>query len=148
MKKRAAEANSAVEGAQAERASLEQWFLRRAGTRTAAVEEARADVRRSLVAIARRALDDRAAFGSEFDPARQRLATLERAAESAGRDVTVHEAALLAHDPKALRTGMLTGTLAALLAIALLVAPIVWRATRVIEPPPHVTAPHAREPAR
>ena len=73
--------------------------------------------------------------------ARDRIATLEHAAESAARDVTVHEAALVAHDPRALRSGVLTGAIAALLALALLIAPIVWRATRVVEPPiPHSSA--------
>jgi hypothetical protein len=147
-KKRAAEAHVVVEAAQAERTSLAEWFHRRAGKRTAAVDEARADVRRNLVAIARRAAGDDAAFGADFDAGRAKLATLERAAESAARDVTVHEAALVAHDPRALRTGVLTGALAALVVLALLVAPIVWRATRVIEPPiPHTIAP-APAPAK
>jgi serine/threonine-protein kinase len=137
-KKHAAEASAAVEAAQAERASLAEWFHRRAGTRTAAVEEARADVRRSLVAIARRGVSDQASFGADFDAGRGQLATLERAAQSAARDVTVHEAALVAYEPKGMRTGLLTAAIAALLALALVVAPIVWRATRVIEPPiPH-----------
>lgn len=140
-KKRVAETQAAVEAAQAERTSLEEWFHRRAGTRTAAVEEARADVRRGLVAIARRAVGDTGAFGAEFEAGRDRIATLEHAAESAARDVTVHEAALVAHDPRALRSGVLTGAIAALLALALLIAPIVWRATRVVEPPiPHSSA--------
>jgi serine/threonine-protein kinase len=141
-KKHVADANAAVEAAQAERGSLEEWFHRRAGTRTAAVEEARAEVRRSLVAIARRATADHETFGDEFDAARGKLATLERASQSAARDVTVHEAALAAYEPRALRLGIVTGTLAALVALALLVAPIVWRATRVVEPPmPHSSAP-------
>ena len=143
-KKRVADTNTAVEAAQAERTSLEEWFHRRAGTRTAAVDEARAEVRRSLVAIARRAAGDRVAFGAEFDGGRDRLATLERAAESAGRDVTVHEEALKAYDPRALRVGVVTGFVGVLLALALLAAPIVWRATRVVEPPP----PHTSAPAK
>jgi hypothetical protein len=144
-KKRTLEANAAALGAQSERASLEQWFHRRAGTRTAAVEEARNDVRLNLVAIARRAIGDGAAFGAEFDPARDRLAKLDRAAESAARDVMVHEAALAVHDPRALQTGLVVGAVAALVALALLVAPIAWRATRVVEPPLHHTsAPSTR----
>jgi serine/threonine-protein kinase len=134
-KKRSADANAAVEEARTERSSLEEWFRRRAGTRTAAVEEARGDVRRSLVAIARRAAADHRLFGSAFDDARAQMATLERAAESAARDVTVHEAALAAHDPRALRLGLLTGAIAFVLALALVAAPIAWRATRVVEPP-------------
>jgi serine/threonine-protein kinase len=143
-RKHAADANASVEAAQAERGSLEQWFNRRAGTRTAAVEEARADVRRNLVALARRASADHATFGDEFDASRGMLATLERAAQSAARDVTVHEAALVAHDPKALRVGLVTGTIAVILALALTVGPIVWRATRVVEP----QLPHSAAPAR
>jgi hypothetical protein len=94
-----------------------------------------------MVAIARQALADRALFGVEVDPARDQIATLDRAAESASRDVVVHEAALEAHDPASLRKGLVLLCVAALLAVALLVAPIVWRATRVIAapPPPHST---------
>jgi hypothetical protein len=142
-RKASAEAQSKVEAAEAERASLEQWFDRRVGTRTAAVEEARADVRRNFVAIARRTLGDRAFTGGVLDVERDRIATLERAADSAARDVTVHESALRAYDPVAFRRGLVVGTIAAILALAVVVAPIVWRATRVIEPPPHKTAaPH------
>lgn len=134
-KKATGETQSTALAAREERSSLEQWFSRRAGTRTAAVEEARADVRRNLVAIARRSLTDQGALVAELAPDRERIATLERAAESAVRDVTVHEAALSAHDPRTHRTGLIVGAFAALLALALLAAPIVWRATRVIEPP-------------
>jgi serine/threonine protein kinase len=135
-KKATLEAGAAVEAAQAERASLEQWFGRRVGTRTAAVEEARADVRRNLVAIARRALADRGAFtGALLEGEREKIATLERASESAARDVTVHESALRAYDPVAFRSGLVVAAIAAVLALAVLAAPIVWRATRVIEPP-------------
>jgi serine/threonine protein kinase len=135
-RKSSGEAQKRLEAGRAERTSLEQWFTRQVGTRTAAVEEARREVRRTLVAIARVALADRAVFGPEVDPARDQIATLDRAAESAARDVVVHEAALEAFDPPSLRTGVVMLGVAAVLALALLVAPIVWRATRVIEPPP------------
>jgi serine/threonine-protein kinase len=142
-KKKTAEALTRIEEAKGERASLEQWFARQAGKRTAAVDEARLEVRRSLLAFAQRALIDRAAFGAEFNRERDRIATLGRAADSAARDVRVHEAALDAHNPTALRTGLLVSALAVLVALALLIAPVVWRATRVIEPalPSHSQAP-------
>jgi serine/threonine protein kinase len=140
-KKATAEAQAKVEAAQSERASLEQWFDRRVGPRTAAVEEARADVRRNLVAIARRALADRVFSGGALDVERDKIATLERAADSVAHDVTVHESALRAYDPAAFRRGLVVGAVAAVLALAVVVAPIVWRATRVVEPPPAKTAP-------
>jgi serine/threonine protein kinase len=135
-KKTTAEAEKKLEGGRAERTSLEQWFTRQVGTRTAAVEDARKDLRRVLVSIARQALADHAAFGVEVDPARQQIATLDRAAESAARDVVVHESAIEAFDAPSLRKGVVLLGVAFVLALALLIAPIVWRATRVIEPPP------------
>jgi hypothetical protein len=134
-RKGTAEAQKKLEGARAERTSLEQWFTLRVGTRTAAVEDARKDVRHHMVAIARQALADRAAFGAELDPARGQISTLDRAAESASRDVTVHESAIDAYHVRTLRVGVVLLGAAAILALALLVAPIVWRATRVVEPP-------------
>ena len=142
-KRATAEAQAKVDAARAERQSLEQWFHRRVGKRTAAVEEARQQVRGSLVRIARRAIPD-PAFGAEFDPMRERILTLERAAKSATRDITLHETALVAHDAQALHSGLIVLAVAALLALALFVAPIVWRATRVVEP----QLPHSTEPRR
>jgi serine/threonine protein kinase len=142
-KKRAAEAQSDEETAKAQRKSLDQWLGRRVGTRTAAVEEARSEVRRQRVAVARRAVVDREAFGVAFDAQRDRLATLELAAQSALRDVMVHQAALEVPDRRALRSGITVWVLAALLGLLLVAAPIVWRATRVVDaPPPKTTEPH------
>jgi serine/threonine protein kinase len=140
-RKTTSEAEKKLEAGRAERTSLEQWFSRQVGTRTAAVEEARKEVRRALVAIARQALADRVTFGAEVDPAREQIATLDRAAESAARDVVVHQAALVAYDPPTLRTGIIMLGVAALLALAMFIGPIVWRATRVVEPPPPVAHP-------
>src|SRR5262249_9007908 len=106
-KRNTAEAQKRLEAGRAERTSLEQWFSRQVGTRTAAVEDARKEVRRTLVAIARQAVADRTVFGGEVDPARDQIATLDRAAESASRDVVVHEAALEAYDPPSLRKGVI-----------------------------------------
>jgi hypothetical protein len=139
-KKHVAEAQTTVEAARKERASLGQWLERQVGTRTAAVEEARKLTRGKQVAVARLALADRAAFGAELDPAREELGRLERAATAAARDVEVHAAALEAYDARSLRLGvMLLGAAAALL-LALIVIPIVWRATRVIDAPPPLPA--------
>jgi eukaryotic-like serine/threonine-protein kinase len=134
-KKGAAEAQARVEAGRAERKSLEQQFTRQVGTRTAAVEEARRRVRVQMVTLARKAIEDHAIFGADMDPTREQIAKLERAAEAAKRDVDVHTAALHAYDPRAMKLGVvLLGVLAAL-ALALVVVPIVWRATRVVEPP-------------
>jgi serine/threonine-protein kinase len=135
-RKRVGEGQGTVEAARGERASLEQWFKRQAGTRTAAVEEARQLVRDKLIALARRACDDRAVFGSDLDGPREQIAKLQAACASAQRDVTVHETALEAYDSRSLRLGVLLLGVAAALVLALLVAPVVWRATRVVEPPP------------
>jgi serine/threonine protein kinase len=143
-KKTVAEAQVKVEAARAERASLEQWFKRQTGTRTAAVGEARAVFRRKMVAIAVRAIEDRPSFGADFEPARQEIARLGAAAKSAERDVAVHAAALDAYDASSLRSGVVLLGVAAVLALALLVGPIVWRATRVIDPGPPTSGEHAR----
>jgi serine/threonine-protein kinase len=139
-RKATSEAEKKLEAGRAERTSLEHWFSRQVGTRTAAVEEARKDVRRVLVSIARQGLADRVAFGAEVDPAREQIATLDRAAESAARDVVVHQAALVAHDAPSLRKGIV---ILAVFALLLIVGPIVWRATRVVDPPPPLGHPAA-----
>jgi serine/threonine protein kinase len=143
-KKSVADAQARVEAGRAERASLQQQFTRQVGTRTAAVEEARRRVRGQMVTLARQAVEDHGAFGADFDPAREQIAKLERAAEAAKRDVDVHTAAMHAYDPRSMKIGVvLLGVLAAL-ALALIVVPIVWRATRVVEPPiPVAPAPAA-----
>ncbi len=135
-KKGTAEAQKRLEAGRAERTSLEQWFTKQVGTRTAAVEDARREVRRHVVSIGRQALADRKIFGAEVDPAREQIATLDRAAESAERDVVVHEAAIEVYDARSLRLGVVMLGVAAVVALALLVAPVVWRATRVVDPPP------------
>jgi serine/threonine protein kinase len=140
-KRLVAEAQANVEIGRTERTSLEHWFKRQVGTRTAAVEQARQEVRRHSVALARHAMADRTAFGTELDPAREQIAKLERAAASAARDVTVHAAALEAYDARFLRLGVLLMGVAAVLALALVLGPVVWRAVRVVEPPPTTHAP-------
>lgn len=134
LKKRMAEAQAKVDAGRVERKSLEQWFKRQVGTRTAAVEDARKETRRKMIALARRAAEDRSAFGADLDPAREQIAKLDRAAESAARDLDVHAAALEAYDPPALRRGVLLLGVLVVIVLALIVAPIVWRATRVIAP--------------
>ncbi len=137
-KKRVAEAQATVEAARGERSSRGSWMERQVGTRTAAVEEARKQTRGKLVGIARRAVADKTAFGVELDASREQVVSLERAAQAAARDVTVHAAAVEAYDPRSLRVGvLLLGVVAALL-LALVVVPIVWRATRTVDAPPPV----------
>jgi serine/threonine-protein kinase len=134
-KRQVTDAQTSVQAGRVERGQLEQWFKRQVGTRTAAVEEARKGVREKELGLARRALLDRDAFGAEYDASREAIATLEQAAQSALRDVKVHEMALNVYDQRGMGLGMtLLGALA-LLVLTLLVAPIVWRATRVVEPP-------------
>jgi eukaryotic-like serine/threonine-protein kinase len=141
-RRRAADAQTKAEAGRAERTALEQWFKKQVGTRTAAVEQARQQVRRQTVAIARRAVADHEVFGAEFDPARDQIAKLELAAASAARDTTLHEDALKAYDMRSFRQGVLVF---AILTLLLVVAPIVWRAVRVVEPPlPTPTAQPAR----
>ncbi|HEY8040042.1 MAG TPA: protein kinase [Polyangiaceae bacterium] len=141
-RKQVAEAQAKAEAGRGERTSLEQWFKRQVGTRTAAVEEARKGMRGKMVETARRAIGDRAVFGAELDPAREQIAKLEGASASAARDVEVHTAALESYDQRSLRLGVLLMGVAAALLLALVVVPIVWRATRVVEPPiPGLTEP-------
>lgn len=134
LKKGVAEVQAKVDAGRVERQSLEQWFRRQVGTRTAAVEQARKEARRRMIALARRAMDDRSVFGPELDPTREQIAKLDRAAESAARDVDVHVAALDSYDPPSLRKGVLLLGVLAVIALALVIGPIVWRATRVIAP--------------
>jgi serine/threonine-protein kinase len=135
-KKTASVARSRVEEGRGERKMLEQWFHRRVGTRAAAVDEALRDVRRHLVAIARQAVADKQSFGPELDSLGERITNLARVESLALRDVSVHEAALRVHDARALRKGATALLLAGFLAMALLAAPIVWRAVRVVDPGP------------
>jgi serine/threonine-protein kinase len=134
-KRQVADAEASAQAGRVERGQLEQWFKRQVGTRTAAVEEARKGVREKELALARRALLDRDAFGAEYDASREAIATLEQAAQSASRDVKVHEMALNVYDLRAMKLGTILLGALALLVLTLLVAPIVWRATRVVEPP-------------
>ncbi len=71
----------------------------------------------------------------EYDASREAIATLERAAQSAARDVMVHQMALNVYDARSMKRGTILLGIGALLLLVLLVAPIVWRATRVVEPP-------------
>ena len=146
-KKRVAEAQTKIDAARTERASLEQWFKRQVGTRTAAVEEARKLVRGKMSAIARTAIADKSAFGAEHDPTREQIAKLDAAQASAARDVRVHELAIEAHDPGALRLGVALMGVAVALLVALIVVPIVWRATRVVEAPPTLHLDPATAPS-
>jgi hypothetical protein len=137
-KKHVAEAQATVEAARGERSSLGSWLERQVGTRTAAVEEARKETRGKLVAIARQAIADRAVFGVELDPAREQVGRLDRAAAAASRDVKVHATAIEAYDARSLRLGVMLMGVAAALLLALIVIPVVWRATRVVDAPPPV----------
>jgi len=134
VEKRVADTQAKVDAGRAERRSLEQWFKRQVGTRTAAVEEARKEANRQMIALARRAMEDRSVFGPELDPTREQIAKLDRAADSAARDVDVHTAALEAYDSPSLRAGVLLLGVLAVIVLALIIGPIVWRATRVIAP--------------
>jgi serine/threonine-protein kinase len=134
-KERAKQALARVEVGRTERRQLDQWFQQKVGTRAAAVEEARLRVRRQFVVIGRRAIADGATFGPEFDGAREQIAKLERVAESAARDVRVHEMAIGAFDHRAVRRGLVLLGIALVFVLAAIVVPIVWRATRVVAPP-------------
>lgn len=137
-----AKARTRVDTARAERVSLEHWFKRQSGARAAAVREARRRLRGQMLAFARRALSDHAVLGSEFDASRQEIGKLELTEAAALRDVQVHEAALGSYDARAVRKGFVV---TAALVLVLVVAPVVWRAVRVVEPP----IPRARAvPAR
>jgi hypothetical protein len=134
-KRRVAEAQAALDATRTERISLERWLSRQVGSRSAAVQQARQDVNRLLAALARRAIADRANFGDDFDPARDEIVRLDHAAQNAARDVTVHMEALDAYSPGALRAGVVMMGLATVLGLTLVLAPIIWLATRVDEPP-------------
>jgi tRNA A-37 threonylcarbamoyl transferase component Bud32 len=137
-KKGVGEAQERVEAGRRERASLQQWFGRQVGTRTAAVEEARRLVRGKMMGVARHAIADRTTFGAELDGSREQIVKLDRAAEFAQRDLRVHEAAIDAYDRRSLGRGVLLLGVAAALLVALIVIPVVWRATRVVDAPPPV----------
>jgi hypothetical protein len=127
-----AKARTRVDTARAERVSLEHWFQRQAGARAAAVRDARRQLKGHMLAFARRAVSDPAVLGPELETSRREIAELELLAAAALRDVHVHEAALESYDARSLRKGIIV---AAALVLALVVAPVVWRAVRVVEPP-------------
>ena len=140
-KRHVADAQAKIEAGRAERTALEQWFSRQAGTRTAAVEEARQMMRHQLSELARRAIAQPATYKSDFDAARGDIARLTRAAQARAHDVRVHEAALVAFDKSAYKNGLVLGLVALVLAAALLIVPIVLRATLPAPPPVLPTAP-------
>jgi len=142
-KRRASDVDATIRAEAAERKALEQWFGRRAGTRTAAIDEARKEVRRHLVALARRALDDRATFGADFDTAREHLARLERAAQSAANDVVVHELALRSFDRPSLRRGLALIACVVVVVLATVAAPVAWRAAHSLDAAQPRSAPSA-----
>ncbi|MGA2450855.1 MAG: serine/threonine-protein kinase [Polyangiaceae bacterium] len=129
---RVAAAQGTVEAARRERGSLARWFQRQAGTRTAAVEQARAQIRRCSIVLAREALSASLPFDAELRSACANLASLENAAASAARDVKVHEAALSAYDAHAVRVGV--ATFVGLL-LALAVCPYAWRIVHAVVMP-------------
>jgi hypothetical protein len=123
-KARVVTAQGTVDAARRERSSLAHWFQRQAGTRTAAVEQARAQIRRCSVALARKALSEPVRFDADVRSACSSLSTLENAAASAARDVAVHQAALTAYNAHAVRVGIVT---LLVFAIALAACPFAWR---------------------
>ena len=144
-RRKLAELEAKVTAAQKERASMEQWFARQVGTRTAAVGEARTEMRQKLAELGRRALADTAAFGDDLNASRDELARLKRTADARAHDVVVHEAALKAHDPKAMKGGLTIAAIAAFCVLMLLVIPVVLRLT-VPADPPQLTLPPASKP--
>jgi hypothetical protein len=128
-------AKAKLDAVRAERVSMEQWFQRQVGTRTAAVGEARTMVRTQQCELARRAMSNRALYGDEFDPAREEIATLSRASEARAREVVLHEMALSAYDKPSFKRGLVVAAVAAVLAFLLLAVPIVLRATLPAPPP-------------
>ena len=129
------EAKTKLDGVRAERVSIEQWFSRQVGTRTAAVEEARKIVRDHQCDLARRAIANPALYGDEFNPAREEIASLSRASEARARDVVLHEMSLDAYDKPSFKKGIVVAAIAAFLAFVLLAVPIVLRATLPAPPP-------------
>jgi serine/threonine-protein kinase len=142
-KRRVADVLGRVNAARQERLSLEEWFKRQSGTRTAAVEEARREVRQHLMDVARRAVADRATFGDELNADREEIARLARASEARARDVEIHTRAISAHDKKAVRTGLLVGVLGVVVTLMLVIVPIVIKATWKPDLPP---LPHEAPP--
>jgi hypothetical protein len=59
----------------------------------------------------------------------------------------VHELAIEAHDVGKLRLGVALMGVAVALLVALIVVPIVWRATRVVEAPPTLHLDPATAPS-
>jgi hypothetical protein len=102
---RVAQAQSAVNAAKAERTAHEQLFQRQAGARSAVTGEQRKQLRAHLSAVARRALEDREAFGAEYDPARDDIARCARDADARRHALGLHEQALQAFDASAVTRG-------------------------------------------
>ncbi|MEI7892501.1 MAG: protein kinase [Myxococcales bacterium] len=129
---RVTELEAEVSAVRSERATLDEWFRKKLGTRVEAADEARREVERRLGELGRRALSDRVVFGDGYAEVRTELTSIGQAAEQKAHEVALHEAALRSYDQASFRRGVVV---IALLALVLLGGPIVWRATMTSPPP-------------
>jgi len=132
-----------VRDAKNELAALQAQFKRQTSAQEAGANPTRTAYRRAVAELAERAWLDTQTFGTEFKSAREEITRLGGAASSAADDVTLHEAALVAFDPQALKLGaavLVGGAVALLILFAVLLRAVSGGAAA---PPPGVEAPPA-----
>jgi serine/threonine-protein kinase len=127
-----------------ERAAEEERFRRQMNTRLEGVGEARKAYRQAMGEVARMALADAANFPPEVGAAERE--GIERTASVAAvraKENAVHQAALQAFDPRALKTGIGILVAGAVLFLLLFFSPVIVRScqtdTGTLEPPPSAT---------
>jgi len=120
-----------VRDAKNEQAAIEDHLRHRAPLKSAEVAAAQTALTTALTALGRAAVADRASLGAEFDPLREEIAALERAAAVRNDEVMLYVRALDMHDARMVRTGGVVGLaiLALLLAVAIAPVLLLWRAT-------------------
>jgi hypothetical protein len=127
--KKIEEGQGALEVAREERNALEAAFKQKADAPNPAAEKARKEFRATCADFAQFVIDDPSNFGEEFNGARENIARLRKAAETAERDCDLHEAALSAYDAEAVSRGdtLLYGGIGA---AALVLAIVIFLAVR------------------
>ena len=119
-------AQAKVDALRAERTAVEGRFARQAGTRGDGVEEARRQLRAALVALGRAMLAD--ASTADLGTARAEIARLDERAQSAAKQLVLHEAATSAYDVGKVALGVGVVVAAFVLLLVLLLFPFIYGA--------------------
>ncbi len=129
VRRRVAQMQEQIVAVRKERAADEERFRRATDARLEGLGEARKGYRRTMGEVAKLALTDVANFPPDLGRTeRATIATTRAVAETKQRDAALHQAALEAHDPEALKKGITIGVAAILLFLLLFFSPVIIRA--------------------